>query len=717
MKQTHLLFSLLLLFTATNLYAQKEEEKYAALVREVRNEVWSMNLPDFKNTTVPEKYKNEPAVILAAYEQLELTRKTKFTWWGNDLTKQQITYRSIYRQMVYINSQSALESMSEYSFQTRRKERYTGDEEQRILGIRILKPDGTVKEINPDEYVKDDESGKSRRKNLQENYKKLAVPGLEIGDIIDIFFAEYSVINDRNPDPVSFFFVGKDPILAYSVHCEIDPKLSTFYRCLNGAPDFTQRTDSAGNYILDLQTGDSGRTLPALWYSNARQTPIILMYIYNAKTPYTWRPPSAKERGLHSNPDPQLIIDDTRTFIKAPKVLGNWSGLRNGRKNEISKAIKARQLEGWSDEKLMDYLYQYCYLGYMQAGADYSPNNFILVMHDLLDKAGIQHQIGITTRHEQEPLNQLINYAATTWFIYLEANKKYYAPPSYYTSPGELPFYLQGEEAILANNAHIILPSSKPDENRDITTITASIDGSTLNLSRHEEITGNLKGKFQPHLVLDEDLDNSLRRQLRITATIYEETKEKYHADVQESYRQEREKEKERYRNEVIAYHGSEEGLGTNIGYKLFSIGNRADSTVFAYQTDYTLDGYIKKAGQNLLLSVGRLIGSQPEIRGEQRKRSEDIYQEMPRTYLWDIKINLPKDFLISSEGLEKVNTKVENECGAFIARATVENNMLHLQVEKRINHKREQVSNWQKILDLLDAAKAYETLAIILKK
>ena len=191
MKRTHAILILLFLFAASHLNAQtKEEEKYAALVQEIRNEVWSMNLPDFKNTTVPEKYKNEPAVVLAAYEQLELIRKTKFDWSGAALTKQQITYRSIYRQMVYINSQSALESMSEYSFQSRRKERYTGDEEQRVLGIRILKPDGTVKEIDPSEYVKDNEDGKSYRKNLQESYKKLAVPGLEVGDIIDIFFAE-----------------------------------------------------------------------------------------------------------------------------------------------------------------------------------------------------------------------------------------------------------------------------------------------------------------------------------------------------------------------------------------------------------------------------------------------------------------------------------------------------------------------------------------------
>ncbi len=84
---------------------------YEGVYRILTNEVWSLNLPDFKNMTVPGKYRNEPAVILAAHSRLEVTRKTKLDWWGMGLTKQQITCRSIYRQMVYINSQSALEEM------------------------------------------------------------------------------------------------------------------------------------------------------------------------------------------------------------------------------------------------------------------------------------------------------------------------------------------------------------------------------------------------------------------------------------------------------------------------------------------------------------------------------------------------------------------------------------------------------------------------------
>ena len=322
MKTTRSFLLLLMLLATSGLNAQKEEDKYAALVSEVRNEVWSLNLPDFKNMTVPEKYRNEPAVILAAHSRLEVTRKTKLDWWGMGLTKQQITCRSIYRQMVYINSQRALEEMSQFSFLSQEKERYTRNEQQRILGVRIIKPDGTIQETAPQEYMETDEGSHPRSHNIQEKWNKLAVPGLEIGDIIDLFFVRYTILNNQNPEPFGFYFMDSYPLLAYSVHCEIDPKLSTFYRCLNGARDFDHSTDTEGNHILDLHTGDSGRVIPDFWYNSARQTPMILMYIYNSKTPYAWMPPSARKPGLYANPNPKLMTDDTRASMKAPAPPG-----------------------------------------------------------------------------------------------------------------------------------------------------------------------------------------------------------------------------------------------------------------------------------------------------------------------------------------------------------------------------------------------------------
>ena len=43
MKTTRFFLLLLMLLATSGLNAQKEEDKYAALVSEVRNEVWSLN--------------------------------------------------------------------------------------------------------------------------------------------------------------------------------------------------------------------------------------------------------------------------------------------------------------------------------------------------------------------------------------------------------------------------------------------------------------------------------------------------------------------------------------------------------------------------------------------------------------------------------------------------------------------------------------------------
>ena len=65
----------------------------------------------------------------------------------------------------------------------------------------------------------------------------------------------------------------------------------------------------------------------------------------------------------------------------------------------------------------------------------------------------------------------------------------------------------------------------------------------------------------------------------------------------------------------------------------------------------------------------------------------------------------------------DKLYVKEENECGAFIAKAVTENGKLILNILKRYNHKIEPAANWEKLLQIQDASKAYEALSVVLKK
>lgn len=713
MKKNFLLLGAFALILTTLQVKADDGDKYAAFAKEIRREVWSQDLPEFKNTTIPEKYKNESAVILAAYSQLEITRIHKFDLKEVTMMKNQVHCRNLYRLMTYINDKVALKEFSEYNYRSQLKERYSRNERKQVLGVRVIKPDGTIREIDADEYLDADE-----RHRKQEKWQKLVVPGLETGDIIDVFSYEYTTLNNQNLEPFGFYFMNNYPILSYSVHCEIDPKLSTAYRCLNGAPDFTRTQNAEGNYILDLKAENLDRMEPDLWYNPARQSPMILMYVIGKlKTPYyVWTQPSSKTTGLQANPDAAIILQDDWDFMKAPENNNFWY-MHSGRKKQITRAVKARKAEGWEDGKLADYIYNYCFWGFTESGTQNSSEDFIMELHRLMKEAGISHQLGITTPDSSEPISQLISYRNTRWFIHVEANGKYYTMPACYAAPGEIPARIQGQEAVLDNAETLVLPEGKAEDNLNISTIKASIEGTTLAIHRQEEYRGTLKENMQPFFILDEDLNHSMRQQLGITETLIEQTKEKYRADQLEIFRQEREEEKLRYRNAAIAYHGSEKDFKDMSAYRLISIGNRTDSTAFIYEVEYTMNGFVKKAGQSLILTAGRLIGQQLEVADNQRKRKEDIYMSSARQFVWNILVNLPEGYQVSPEGLEKMNVRIENECGAFITQAIADNGVLSIKVEKRFNHKTEPAANWDKLLEIMDGAKAYEALSVVMIK
>ena len=49
-----------------------DDKDYKAYVEKVKKEVWSRDMPQFKNRNVPARFNNESAVILARYEEAQV---------------------------------------------------------------------------------------------------------------------------------------------------------------------------------------------------------------------------------------------------------------------------------------------------------------------------------------------------------------------------------------------------------------------------------------------------------------------------------------------------------------------------------------------------------------------------------------------------------------------------------------------------------------------
>ena len=335
----------------------------------------------------------------------------------------------------------------------------------------------------------------------------------------------------------------------------------------------------------------------------------------------------------------------------------------------------------------------------------------------------VPNLLGITTNENKEPLDKLASYRNTTWFIALPESNKYYLPPTNYLIPHEVPACYQGRQAILesdkskakAGRKHFNFPMSTAEDNRNVTTIQADINNTLLTIHRNEYRTGTQKERMQTALAKMEDVDAAYRRLLSIDKEFAEEIGKKYADDLQEMFRKGREQEKDDYKWEINFYHG--EDAQELLNYQMQCLGNRPDSAAFVYDVRYAMDGYVRKAGPHYVLSAGKLLGEQTLVEGKERKRSADIYMSAPRTFQWNITVNLPAGYEAAAEGVEKLNVKVENECGAFIAKAVAQNGKLILDITKRYNHKTEPATNWDKLLEIQDASKAYESLSVVLKK
>lgn len=78
MKHRIVLIIALLAVTITA-QADKKQDEYKAFAESIRKEIWALKLPEFEQTTVPDRYKDRSAVILAAHSRLEVTKKTRLS--------------------------------------------------------------------------------------------------------------------------------------------------------------------------------------------------------------------------------------------------------------------------------------------------------------------------------------------------------------------------------------------------------------------------------------------------------------------------------------------------------------------------------------------------------------------------------------------------------------------------------------------------------------
>lgn len=712
-KVIRVVFSILLVQLLTLSVNADEKADYLKLAQKVRQEVWSSTPADFQKRTVPDRYKNASAVILSYYRELstDYYRKATADLVLNLRLTRQIDCTDMERMLIQINDKKALKDYSEFTFKTKSRKWTWGyhHKTQTVLGIRVIKKNGNVQEVSLDDYV-DVKEGK----NDKDLSQKIAVPGLEVGDCIDVFSLDQIDTQEQQLDPFYFVLRQDEPVLYTKVHCVLDQSLATVYRTMNGAPDFTQTTDKDKNAVLDMVMDKPMDAESSIWYNPLEQSPFIEMYITPTKSKVAVVEKAMRQKGVRGNPDVTPILQDDWKLLKSNVSKGGYSPA--GLPSTYKSVFKSAKKEGMSAEEKADRIYSFEYVSWG------SSQRVFNTVANYLRKLGVEIEMGITTPFGALPVDKLINYNSTSWFFRLKGTDRYYFPGTYPKVASEIPYIYQGRKAYMQDSEEqITIPVSQAEDNKSVNDMVVKLDGTKLDISRKVTYSGEQKMYGQSLVSPDNTLFGSSQLEAYWRYLKYDDKDpyscytKKETAELKGAFNEFRKNAIDPFKAEISSYHdGDPVQVG---GYGVDCVGIRRDSSNFVYHVDYVMDGMVKRAGNNYLLSVGKLIGSSLKLEGKDRERIDDVWRKMAFADEWNIEIPLPQGYKVSAEALKKIETSVANECGEFTVKATAGNESVKVYVRKCFAHRVEPVSNWSKLLALVDACSAFADKQMVIAK
>jgi len=679
-----ILFAALIFCAAQSLLAQSKAEE------NIKEEMWTNPPPEFKTTDVPEKWKNESAVVLA------LERKYVGDFAIRGIGKFYAEKLNLHFRIKLLDK-AAVTDYSELSFndKTVHTNMFGRASSYHIIGIKVIKPNGTGKEVDLSKGVKND-SGSDKD-------MKIPIPNLEPGDIIDYFVA----IKDQSEAMPNFgdevILEGKYPIVTSLVSFSIPHQFELYSKPYNGAPDL-KKTTVKNDEIWSLRVEMQEKQPDLLWDYEYRTSPQVRFSIAS----------SGEEFNARSRTDNLLRRFDMNTSDVGPiedYINGNFKKEKDPKKITEEVFLLLRNpiyKKAYYSTPQDDPLNQY-----------YASDLFFALVDKTLKRRHIGYEILLASSRTYGPMSSVVNFSPCDFLIKVNTNPPIYLQrPSPFTLPGDVPYYFEGMEA-MTSVSQVAIPASTKEQNTNITTMKLSLDpadATKLKVERTNIAKGHTKLSHQYLVFTNYDYLKAYDQPK------YQVESSRLLGGIIKDYNKEKKKLEQRMTQD---YNERDEHLKQDIessmdvkvsDYKftLKNIGMWPDKPDTEYNDSFTLENITKKAGPNTILELGKLIEKQTELKPEQKTRTRDVHMDYARSFLQEMTFTIPEGYSI--EGLEAFNKNVVNDAGGFVSSATVTGNTLTLKTNKFYNKNYYAAADWSKITPFLAAAAEFYNAKILLK-
>lgn len=717
---------IVLLFIVTAVNAQNKQEL------EVRNFFWGEN-DKYKNTNeIPDKWKDESAVII--YKNINYS----YNKFGK-----KVTYKTSYRKRIKLLDKNAVDEFSQFSFRkifrTNKGDSYFRKKGKVFFAIKIIKEDGKEIEIDLDkEAIK------------EEGDYKVAISNLEVNDIIDYYYYIYEPFISRS----EYTFEAEErtlsdvyPIMDFKLYLESENDFFINFKSLNGAPELKKiATDKRNFRRYELLGNNIEKNDFPNWFYPLLEVPAVKFQVYfagNAKLEgRTMAFLGENEKEIKSNVSKEEVLDLYKKYYRP-----------FGRLGDIIKYLRKQDIKSDEEKVVAAYYYmRHYYLtrfveAFVASDAKIiNLNTFTAYGHNpvfiknkkqfidhfiaFLKDYKIGYEIVVGTKRYDGNIEDLLIEDNVEVLIKVKTEKPLYAQffgP--HTNINQISSYLHGTDVYLltSNKRHKIdgvkegsLPKSYYEKNVSTKEINLELNKEFLGFSvkTNNSLIGYSKLSKQSDRLMFYDYVYEDYTKYETKKLLDFIKKKKHKIKIEKELNAVISKLKENQKKGFEKQVKSEFDINDieNYEHALINTGRYGLDTKLEYTESFTFKNqFIKKAGSNYIIEIGRFIGGQIEIVDEKRQRESGIYMIYPRTFHYHIKLKIPKGYTVS--GLEKLVKKIDNSTGTFISSAKIEGEVLHIITSKQYKHNYEPKENWNQILAFLDEANQFKNEKILLKK
>ena len=716
-----LLLIVLLFQIATVLLGQSKKE--TALF----DKFWKSDNAKARVTDVPEKWNNESSVMLFWDEHYKYVNTGK---------KMKKTSSRHFR--VKLLDQVALDDYSSLSLDKDSKIGFgwvNWQKNNTVFGVKIIKADGREIIVDTDEATVE-----------QDKRKKIAIPGLEIGDIIDFFF--YSVKSVRTYGFYTYTaterVLTRDyPVLYNRVAVEVENDFYLNMQSFNGAPVIKEETTDkrrTRRYVLeanDIEKADYPR-----WFYPFAELPAVKFQVNfvlkkgNRDLVSGFISDDDAERKFKVSPEEVLDYYNNKVFtvfkkmIKAPVKYIKKKGITDKREQVIEALYYARHHNNnRSLETSFAYKNKLSEIYLCEPYVGLKGRSLAHYMAGIAKKLDIDYDVIVAKADFDGSLDDLL--LKNNLFYGLRFN---FSEPIYIfnlwsnVQPDYLNENYEGVEAYVMSvkkNKELVgitkefLPVTTADENMSAETIKVDInsDFKTLSLNRSSSFTGHFKiDNFEKRIFFGDFIDEEYERYGSNHFYHCKKNLNKKDRDNKNKIESLYATERENNKKGLVEYAESNfDSDIDNYDYEVSKFSRYSNGPLVINDSFDIEGGYLKKAGNNYILSLGKLMGGQVNIAEDEMERTATINIDHAKTFQYEVRVAIPEGY--TAVGLEKFKSSVSNSTGSFVSEVVLNGNELILKTKKVYNKRKFEAEYWDDMVSWLKAGYDLSQEKILLKK